>query len=234
MDDLKQRNEIDKTLRGVAARRDGLLRTAPVLSRKRRAVLARFLSVEFPVDGALREAATKRDQSLNPHPPKIPASVELALHQQLRLAEAARLGALHRRASDWQVSGRRAWLRILRSPVGVGLTGIAVITAVVLCFGEWGAPARRNVAENVPHTATVSLESALTLDHPSTSRAESFGRRITIGPFNLNTSEPASLEASFASNRRIQFTDGIETPLGLRLDLPIRATLMEDGLSRTP
>ncbi len=82
--------------------------------------------------------------------------------------------------------------------------------------------------------AGVSLESAVTLDRPSIIRAELFGRRITIGPFNLNTSEPASLEASFVSNRRIHFADGIETPLGLRLDLPVRATLMEDGLARTP
>jgi hypothetical protein len=61
-----------------------------------------------------------------------------------------------------------------------------------------------------------------------------FSRRITIAPFNLNTSEPASLEASFVSNRRIDFADGFETPLGLRLDLPVRAILMEDGFARMP
>ncbi|HYJ03730.1 MAG TPA: hypothetical protein VEX43_01250 [Chthoniobacterales bacterium] len=88
--------------------------------------------------------------------------------------------------------------------------------------------------KNLPQAAGVSLESGVTLDSPSSSRAELFSRRIAIGPFNLNTSEPASLQASFVAHSRIQFADGIETPLGLRLDLPLRATLMEDGFARTP
>jgi hypothetical protein len=109
-----------------------------------------------------------------------------------------------------------------------------VITAAIFYFGGWGAPPRRKGAENFPQAAGASIESALTLDRPSTSGAELFSRRITIAPFNLNTSEPASLEAFFVSNRRIQFADGVETPLGLRLDLPVKATLMEDGFTRTP
>ena len=232
MDEMKQDSEIDNALREVAKLRDGLLRTAPALSSENRAVLMGFLAVELPVGAALREAATRRDWSLDSSPPKIPVSVESALHQQLEAADAARNRALGRRVSDWRISGS-AWLRIFRPPLGTVLTSCVVITAAILSIGKWGTQPRPN-AENLPQAAGLSLDSAVTLDSPSSSRAELFSRRIAIGPFNLNTSEPASLEAFFVSNRRIQFADGIETPLGLRLDLPVRATLMEDGLARTP
>jgi len=230
---MKQDSEIDNALREVAKLRDGLLRTAPALSSENRAVLMAFLAVELPVEAVLREAATRRDRSLDSSPPKIPVSVQSALHRQLQAADATRNRALGRRVSHWRISGS-AWLRIFRSPLGVGLTACALIAAALVCFGRWGAPPRRNVEKNLPQAAGVSLESGVTLDSPSSSRAELFSRRIAIGPFNLNTSEPASLQASFVAHSRIQFADGIETPLGLRLDLPLRATLMEDGFARTP
>jgi len=233
MDEMKQDSEIDNALREVAKLRDGLLRTAPALSSENRAVLMGFLAVELPVEAALREAATRRDRSLDSSPPKIPVSVESALHQQLQAADAVRNRALGRRVSEWRISGS-AWLRIFRSPLGTVLTSCVVITAAILSIGKWGTQPPPNAAENRPQAAGVSLESGVTLDSPSSSRAELFSRRIAVGPFNLNTSEPASLEAFFVSSRRIQFADGIETPLGLRLDLPVKATLMEDGLARTP
>ena len=233
MDEMKQRNEIDNALREVAKLRDGLLRTAPALSPERRTLLTRFLAAEFPVESVLREAATKRDQLLNPLSSKMPVSVESALHRQLLAAEAARARGRAWRASDWRVSGW-GWLRFLRSPLGAVLTANAVIIAAILCFAGWGAPSRPNGAENLPQAAGLSLGPVLSLDRPSASRAELLSRRITIASFSLQTSEPASLEASFVSSRRIQFADGVETPLGLRLDLPLRATLMEDGLARTP
>ena len=230
---MKQAGEIDEALREVAKLRDGLLRTAPALSSERRAELSKFLAVEFPVEAALREAGTRRDRSLNSHPPKMPVPMESALHRQLLAAEAARDGAPEWRSSHWRINDS-IWRRVFRSPLGAALTTCAVITAAILCFGRWGTPPPRNAAESLPQVAGVSLESAVTLDRPSTGRADLFSRRVTIGPFNLHTNEPASLEASFVSTRRIQFGEGIETPLGLRLDLPLRATLMVDGLARTP
>ena len=224
---------MDDALRELGRRRDGLLCTVPALSPKRRAVLTRFLAAEFPVDAAVRQAATKRDQLLDSHLPGIPASAELALSQELQAVEAARDGGREWRASHSRISGW-ARLRILRSPLGAVLTACVVSTAAILGVGGWGTAPRPNAAENVAPSAGVNSESVLTWERPSTSRAELFARRITIGPFNLNTSEPASLEASFASNRRIQFAEGVETPLGLRLDLPWRATLMEDGFARSP
>jgi hypothetical protein len=233
MDEMKQRNEIDNALRELARLRDRQLGAAPSLSPRRRAVLTGFLAVKFPVETALREVATRRDQSLDADSPKIPVLVESALHRQLLAAESARGGAGEWRASGWDFTASM-WHRIFRSPLGTGLAACAVITAAIVWFGRWDPQPRRSAAQSLPQAAEVSLQSAVTLGVPSFSRAELFSRRIALGPFNLNTSEPASLDAAFVSNRRIQFADGIETPLGLRLDLPVRATLLEDGLTRTP
>jgi hypothetical protein len=65
-------------------------------------------------------------------------------------------------------------------------------------------------------------------------RAELFTRKASIRPFNLNTNEPASLQASFLANSGVHFADGNVASLGLRLDLPVRAILTDDCLARTP
>lgn len=233
MDEMKQRNEIDKALREVAKLRDARLRTAPVLSSERRAALALDLAVKFPLEVALREAATRRDRSLSSDPPRIPGPVELALRRQLLAADAAGEGARERPAADWRIS-HSIWSRIFRSPLGAGLAACAIITAALVCVGRWGTPPRHRAAETLSQAAAVGLESAFTSHLALSSRTELFSRRIAVGPFNLNTSEPASLEAFFVSNRRLQFADWIETPLGLRLDLPLRATLIDEGLTSTP
>ena len=228
MDEMKQASEIDNALREVAKQRDKLLGKLPALSSARRAVLTDFLVEEFPVEAALRKAVTKRDQLLNSSP-EIPASIESALHRQLPGHEPVRDEAGRWRA-DWRVSASM-WLRIFRSRPGAVLMVCTVITAATLCFGRWGAPSRHN-AENFlrnPRSAGVALESEVVLD-----RAELFARKAVIGPFNLNTSEPASLQASFVAKSAVYFADGAETPLGLRLDLPLRAILSEEGLTRTP
>jgi hypothetical protein len=74
----------------------------------------------------------------------------------------------------------------------------------------------------------------MTFDRSSFGRAELFARTASIRPFNLNTNEPASLQASFLANSTMSFVDGNDGPLGLRLDLPIRTSLTEDSLARTP
>lgn len=235
MDEMKRASEIDNALRQVAKQRDKQLGTVPALSPARRAVLTECLAGQFPVEAALRDAARRRDQLLNPYPPEIPASIESTLRRQLLVAEPERAAARGWRVFDWRVSAS-IWLRVFRSPPGVLLTICAVVTAAILCFGRWGTPSRRN-AENSQHNplaARVSLESGRIWDRPPIGPAELFSRKAVIGPFNLNTSEPASLQASFVANSRIHFADGIETPLALRLDLPVRAILSEDGLARTP
>jgi hypothetical protein len=72
------------------------------------------------------------------------------------------------------------------------------------------------------------------LDRSPTEQAELFVRKASIRPFNLNTKEPASLQASFLANSGVHFADGNVAALRLRLDLPLRAILLEDSLARTP
>lgn len=232
MDEMKQA-EIDHALREVAKQRDKMLGRVPALSSARRAVLIACLVGKFPVDVALREAANRRDQLLGSCPAAIPSSVESALHCQLLAAEPAGRGTRRGHAADWTISAS-IWRKIFRSPLRAALTACAMIAMAFLCLGRWGSPTRGVAAENMPEAARENLQPGAILDRPWIGRAELFSRRIAIRPFNLNTSEPASLQASFVAHSRIQFADGIETPLGLRLDLPVSATLLEDGLARTP
>lgn len=232
MDEMKQA-EIDHALREVAKQRDGLLGVVPALSPARRAILTEKLVEEFPVESALREAAKRRDQLLGSCVSAIPSSVESALHGQLRAAEPPGDGTRRGHASDWIVSAS-IWRKILRSPLGAVLMACAMIALAFLCLGRWGGHTRGVATENMPEAARENLEPGAILNRPWIGRAELFNREIAIGPFNLNTSEPASLATSFVANNRIQFADGIETPLGLRLDLPVRAVLRQDSLTRTP
>jgi hypothetical protein len=128
------------------------------------------------------------------------------------------------------------WLRLFRSPRNAAVTTCILIAVVILCFVNWGNPPRHK-AENFPRTPqvdAVNVESGMTFDRFSFGRAELFARTASIRPFNLNTNEPASLQASFLANSTMSFVDGNDGPLGLRLDLPIRTSLTEDSLARTP
>jgi hypothetical protein len=229
MDEMKQASEIDNALREAAKQRDKLLSELPALSSARQAVLTGFLVKEFAVEAALREVMTKRDQLLN-RSREIPAAVESALHQQLPRPEPACDEDRQWRAADWRINASM-WRGIFRSRPGAILMVCAVITAAVLCFGRWGTPSRHNVENFLhnPRSAGVFLESEVGLD-----RAELFARKAVIGPFNLNTSEPASLQAAFVAKSGLYSADGAEIPLGLRLDLPLTAILSDEGLSRTP
>jgi hypothetical protein len=214
MDEMKRAHEIDVAMREVAQRRDEALNTTPALSPARRTALTALVARQFPVEAALHEAAAKRDQALHQVPAKIPAAVESMLVRQLATVELK---------SDF---GRTAlWLSPLRWPLTAVLTVCCLITIALLGLGRWETS--RSNARNVPRgplLETIRLEAGM----------EPFARTIAIGPFNLNTNEPASLQAAFFANRRLRFSDGNDTSLGLRLDLPMTAVLMEDGLARTP
>jgi hypothetical protein len=225
MDEMKQSSEIDEVLREIAKQRDKMLSKLPALSPERRGILTDFLAAEFPVETALHGAATKRDQLLTPQSPEIPVSVESALGRLLGVAEPARAG-----------DSAPIWLRLFRSPLGAALTICALIAAAILCLDGWVTPSPRQ-AENSPHAprpSEMNRELGMISDRSPIGRTELFARKTSIVPFNLNTKEPASLQASFLANNSLYFADGNEAPLGLRLDLSVRATLMEDGLARTP
>jgi len=64
--------------------------------------------------------------------------------------------------------------------------------------------------------------------------AELFTFRISVRRVNLNTNEPASLQPSFVANKTVFLADGKDGSLSLRLDLPVKASLMDEGLVRIP
>jgi hypothetical protein len=244
MDEMKQGSEIDDALRSITKQRDRLLCKALTLSRARQAALTGFLARVFPLEAALREAVTKRDQLLHRQRPRIPASAESILHRQLdallaggrprapRKLDGLKPSSLSMQRSRgdgvriFDLRGRtRVWLTFFRSPLGIALTACTMIVAAVLCFGSWRTSSRRQAAlPNTPRLDEVSTESGTDL----------FTRGVSIGSFNLNTNEPASLQASFLGSTSMRLADGIEAPLGLRLDLPVRTILVEDTLARTP
>lgn len=241
MDEMKQSAGIENVLRQVAKQRDRLLRKVPALSPAREAILTDCLAREFPLETALRGAATKRDQLLPLYRSGIPPSVESILHRQLDALNAARFARASLGLDDSSSPKHRfrrggilisdlvgrtsAWLTFFRSPPGISFTACALIIAALLCFGSWRTSSvHRAVLLNAPRLDEVNVDSGTDLFPP----------RISIRPFNLNTNEPVSLQASIVATNAMHFDDGIKAALNLRLDLPVRAILMKDSLARTP
>jgi hypothetical protein len=244
MDDMKPRNEIYDALRRVGEQRDELLGQRPTLSLQREAILTGFLAREFLVEAELCQASTKRDQLLKLGPPEIPALVEAILHWQLDALQPAAIDRAPQKLDGLKPSslsmqqlradgnrmsnlGERLslWLTFFRLRLSIVLTGCAVMVAVLLWLGSWGASSRRDATlPDAPRVEEVNFVSG----------TELFTRKVSIGPFNLDTNQPASLQAFLLTNRDVHFGDGIDATLGLRLDLPVRAIFMEDSLARTP
>jgi hypothetical protein len=231
MDEIKQDREFVVALREVVEQRDKRLGKRPTLSPARETVLNDFLAREFPVETALVQAVTKRDGLLDLNA-GIPAAAQKAMYRQFATG-----GPVPRGIHGGPAAEQNGWwLRLFRSPRSAAVTTCILIAVVILCFVNWGNPSRHNAA-NLPRTPqvdAVNIESGMTFDRFSFGRAELFARTASIRPFNLNTNEPASLQASFLANSTMSLVDGNDGPLGLRLDLPIRTSLTEDGLARTP
>ena len=244
MDEMKQSARIEILLRQAATQRDKLLRKVPALSMARQGILTDCLAREFLVETAFRGAATKRDQLLPLYQSGMPKSVESILHRRLDASQAAGLVGASRkldglkpsslsmqqlRADGVQISAwancTSGWLKLFRSPPAISLSACAMIIAAIFCFGRWRTSSLRHAElPSTPRLDEVNIDSG----------TELFLRKISIRPFNLDTNEPASLQASFVASSAIHLADGIEAPLGLRLDLPVRAILMEHSLARTP
>ena len=216
---MKQDSEIDAALREVAKHRDTRLGMRPTLSPARAAVLNDFLAREFPVEAVLHQIATKRDRLLDLHT-GIPASAESILQRHLRVG--MRNGPI--------------WLRLFPFPWRAALTTCVLMVVAILCFMKWENPVARN-AKDFPHALRldgVNYDSEVALDRFPFGGAELFTRVVSIRSFDLNTNEPASLQASFQANSTLSFVDGNGRQLGLRLDLPERASFVEDSFTRTP
>lgn len=235
MDKMTQGSGIDDALRELAKKRDELLRKLPPLPPARQAVLNASLIEEFPVEAVLRDAATKRDQLLDLPPSGIPVSAESALHMELVGAGPVRVAPCAWRASD---SGSSAplWLRFFRWPTGAVLTACVMTAAAILCFDRRETPSHSNARNlpDVPPGERLNIDARVRLECSPIGRAELFARQAAIAQFNLSTSEPASLQASFLTNRGVYLADGDQAALGIRLDLPAKLTLLEDDLARIP
>jgi len=228
MDKTEQNGALDHVLRNVAQERDKLLGEAPVISATRRKELSEFLAREFQPEALLRKTAMNRDQLLK-HPPQIPISVEFALHRELR----ARRAGLRRARAFYRRFGVGAWQRVFRSPVGLAVTVCLLMTAAMLSFRQAGGLSRRDAAD----LASVSRPEGSDVNSDENSlmrRGELLTRWASIRAFKLNTDEPASLQASFLANSAGYFADGNVSPFDLRLNLPVRTILTDDGLARTP
>jgi hypothetical protein len=232
MDEIKQDSEFVVALREVVKQRDKRLGKRPTLSRTRRAVLNDFLVREFPVETALGQVVTKRDRLLGLNAGS-PASAEKTMCRQFGTGgpapHAVHGGPGLARQNSW-------WRPLFRSPRNVAVTTCILIAVGILRVVNWRNPPPHH-AEYFPHTPQVDaviVESGMTFDRFSFGRAELFARTASIRPFNLNTNEPASLQASFLANSTVSLVDGNDGPLGLRLDLPIRTSLTEESLARTP
>jgi hypothetical protein len=224
MDEISPSHEIDAAMRDVAALRDKALSKVPALSAARRAALAASLVRQFPVEAALLEVAADRDKAIHPSSAKIPNAVASILNRQLADAEKTSAAGLV-----------TFWLSRLRLPLAAVIILVALLTAALPRFGGWEAASRRNASNSgpLPPRDQVRSESRIALDGFAGSRLAPFTRKLVLSSFNLNTNEPASLQLSFLANC-IRFTDGNDTLLGLRLDLPVSVALTEDGLARTP
>ena len=228
---MNQDSDIDAALRELARQRDKRLGERPILSPECEAVLNNSLVRRFPVEAALRGATSKRDRLLH-LPGEIPAFAESALHRCLAAAGPAPDG-IHGRGIPAPAPGGLGWLRLFRWRRSAVLMACAIFAVAILCFGKWATPSGRK-AENFPHAPRldrVNGESAVTIDRFPFGRAELFTRTASILLFDLNTNEPASLQASFLANTTVSFADG---PLGLRLDLPVRTRFVEDSFAKTP
>jgi hypothetical protein len=221
MDKMNPSHELDAAMREVATLRDTALGKVPALSSARRAALAASLVRQFPIEAALLEVAANRDKAVHPSPARIPAAVESILNRQLAEAE--------KTSAD---GPGPFWLNRLRVSLAAGLALCVLLTAALPRFDVW-EPSQRK-ARNfppVPRMDQIRNESRIALDGFASSWVEPFTRKLALGSFNLNTNEPASIQLSFLANR-IRFAD--DTPLGLRLDLPVRVALTEDGFARAP
>jgi hypothetical protein len=223
MDEINPSHEIDAAMREVAALRDKALSEVPTLSSARRAALAASLVRRFPIEAALLEVVANRDKAIH-RSSAIPAAVASILNRQLADAE------------KMSVAGRVTfWLSRRRLPLAAVLTLCALLTAALPRFGGWETASRRDARNFAPRSLMdpIASESRTAFDGSAGSWVAPFPRKLALSSFNLNSNEPASLQLSFLASS-IRFADGNDTSLGLRLDLPVRVALTEDGLARTP
>jgi hypothetical protein len=230
MGDMRKPDDIDNAFREIAMQRDELLTTPPTISRGRQAALALVVARQFPLETSLRSLAAARDLSLHLESSRLSASVESMLRRHLvtRRLVAAPSGGPFQKLHGLKPSSLglqfRSLIRLTASRwFGIVLAACAVVVAVGLLLLSAGS-GNRSHRDAAFSGATGSEEGDMRL----------FSPRISIGPFNLETNQPASLQASFLARRDPRVSEGINGTLGLRVDLPVPAFLTEESLARIP
>lgn len=228
---MKEIEEIDDALRDVARQRDKLLGRMPAISPARRAMLTAFVTREVPLETTFREIAVRRAQLLDPGKLTIPASIERAL--QWQLAHPGKKSA-PRKPSFLRWQERTAlWLEGLHWPAAA--IACIMVTAAILCFGRWGTSL--GITKNAPRVRQWNPENnGIELDRSAIVREELFAHKAGIGQFHLGSAraELPSLQASFLTSSEAYFSDSVAPQVALRLDLPAKALLTEDAISRFP
>lgn len=227
MDEVNHTGEVDGVLRELTMERDRMLGDAPALTPARLAILHDLLARQFPIEAALSEAGLRRDELLHQHQLQLSSSVERAL-QELLVSEPTEVMNRAIWIEEWR-SRASGWLRLFRWPTAAAAAAVFLaIAAGIIHFGNWGflsgnGPEERTQAsiENRPKVYSGAIRERSSIE-PEGAREE-FGLRIS-------TAELASLQASFLATSRAYRGDGAD----MRLDLPVRAILVEAGIARTP
>lgn len=204
MDELEQRDQWSRALRQIAGQRDRLLVSTLTLSPARRATLGAVLAREFPVEAAFRKTAAQRDRALGQPPREIPRAVATDLRGRLATA-------LAREGRPWS-----SWANLLTRS---GLVAACLIAGLgIASLGKWGPvpvdPRHESIGGQPIERVGLAASNQLSLQ--------------------MSAAELASWRATFLAANSTSLDEDAAAPTRLRLDLPVRALLEEDGIASTP
>lgn len=205
MDELKQTDEWSRALRRISRQRDRLLESEPAISPARRAALGVVLAREFPGKAALQETTARRDQLLVDFPREVPCSLARDLRRRL--------------TSDRRSEGRGwPWPNLLTRPL---LAAACLIVGLgVVLFGKW---------EILPSHRRHELLAQRPIER--TSQPPASRNHLSL---RMSAPELTALRATFLAANRASLNEDPAAPTRLRLDLPVRALLGDDGIASTP
>lgn len=220
-----------ETLRRIAEQRDTLLSEMESIPPARLAILSHRLSAEFPVEAAMSEMSDRRDQLLTHHQLAIPHSVSEALRCHVLSARRTQEAGSASSSLSWK-SYLPRWTDFLQSPaVALAVAASLIIAAAVMFFGIGEFPFRVEAGGAVARGSSAKrLQSDFGPRIESTS-GEPHGSQLSL---RMNAAELARFREAFLATNHPYLAEVSEEPAGMRLDLPLRALLISDGVARIP
>jgi hypothetical protein len=207
-------------LREIAEVRDSRLRKAEAIPVERLERFHSFLAGEFPVEMALRAAATHRDDSLIGDEVALPFAVHAALRE--------RVISLPAGETPWAML-RHSLARLQTFPLhrisqAAALLAATIITTGTLYYSQATKPVPHVVNQSLSHSAVDPI--LLSFDRAFARSAD----RLTL---RMNRSELASLDPSvFSINGALPVLE--QQDHVLPLDLPIRQIRLDVDIVRMP